>query len=162
MTKVVLSLLCVTTLLTASPAEAARRSRGKSKANATCSATFQRAVALEGQTKLIEARKMISTCVRSRCSTAIKRKCLVRYTELRKNIPSVIPEVRNGQGSLVRDVEVTMDGQMLTPLTDGRALQINPGVHEFSFADEQGVIEKKSIEIAPGQQNRRIVVTTSR
>jgi hypothetical protein len=162
MTRVVLSLLCVTTLLVSFPAGAARRSRGSAKANGVCTAAFQRAVALEGETKLIQARKEISACVKSRCSTAIKRKCLVRYTRLRKNIPSVIPEVRNGNGSLVRDVEVTMDGEMLTPYTDGRALQINPGLHEFSFSDEQGVIDKKSIEIAPGQQNRRIVVTTTR
>ena len=155
-------MLCLTTLLVSLPAGAARRSRGGAKANAACTTALQRAVALEGEAKLIEARKEISTCVKSRCGRAIKRKCLVRYTRLRKNIPTVIPEVRNDKGSLVRDVEVTMDGQMLTPYTDGRALQINPGLHEFSFSDEQGVIDKKSIDVAPGQQNRRIVVTTTR
>jgi hypothetical protein len=96
--------------------------------------------------------------VKARCSTALKRKCLKRYTQIKAQIPSVIPEARDESGRALRDVEVTMDNEMLTPYTDGRAIQINPGLHEFSFSDEHGVIDKKTVEVSPGQRNRRIAV----
>jgi hypothetical protein len=148
--------LCLATLLALPSPSEARRPRAKS--SPACTRAYQKAVALHESARLIEARKEIAACVKAHCSPALKRKCLKRYTQIKAQIPSVIPEVRDESGRPLRDVEVTMDDEMLTPYTDGRPIQINPGQHEFSFSDEHGVIDKKTVDISPGQRNRRIAV----
>src|SRR5262249_29654804 len=51
-------------------------------------------------------------------------------------------------------------GQLLTPRIDGRALPIDPGVHEFSFETEKGVVvATQKLVILQGQRNRALNVS---
>jgi hypothetical protein len=164
MTRVAQLVICTLTLFAwVDPGEAAKRKKKPSaKADAACVEAFKRALELEKEEQFIPARKVLYDCAHAKCGALIKRKCNVRYFVVKRATPSVIPTATDENGDRMTDVEVTMDGQLLTPYTDGKAIEVNPGVHEFSFSDEKGIIAKKNVEIAPGQKNLRVAVSKGR
>jgi hypothetical protein len=54
------------------------------------------------------------------------------------------------------NVRVTMDGELLTDEVNGRALPVDPGVHEFSLETDDGVVATRRIVIMEGRRNRKI------
>jgi hypothetical protein len=139
-----------------------RVAKAKGKPAAACVSSYKRGIKLQDAGKLIDARKAMVMCAQqTRCAAAVRKECKLRYTQLRDEIPSVIPSVTDEKGAPVTDVEVTMDGTLLTAEIDGRAVEINPGVHEFSFASSKGLIAKQKLEISPRQRNRPITISLS-
>src|SRR5256885_1377897 len=68
----------------------------------------------------------------------MRQECIRRFAQLGNDIPSVIPVVTDAAGSPRVDVQVTMDGELLTSRLDGRSLPVDPGVHEFTFSADGG------------------------
>jgi hypothetical protein len=52
-----------------------------------------------------------------------------------------------------------MDGEVLTTQLDGRALPVDPGMHDFSFNVEGGAVISQRIMIVEGQRNQPISVS---
>src|SRR5256885_1949574 len=88
----------------------------------------------------------------------MRQECIRRFAQLGNDIPSVIPVVTDAAGSPRVDVQVTMDGELLTSRLDGRSLPVDPGVHEFTFSADGGVIATQKIMIVQGQRNQPLSV----
>jgi hypothetical protein len=123
-----------------------------------CVAAFNAAQQRAQSGHLREARESFSVCARPSCGDFLRQECTTRYTQLDADIPSVVPIVTDENGAPRVDVQVTMDGEMLTPQLDGRALPVDPGMHEFSFSTDGSVFSGK-ILIVEGQRNRTISVS---
>ncbi|MEA2697234.1 MAG: hypothetical protein QOI66_1505 [Myxococcales bacterium] len=93
-------------------------------------------------------------CAVASCGSFLLHACTSRYTQLDADIPSVVPLVTDGAGDPLRDVQVVMDGQLLTDKLDGHALPVDPGRHEFSFIVGGQTVDTQTILIATGQRNR--------
>jgi hypothetical protein len=52
-----------------------------------------------------------------------------------------------------------MDGELLVSRLDGRAVPVDPGIHDLSFKAPGGVIDDQRIALPLGERNRAIVVT---
>jgi hypothetical protein len=132
---------------------------GKSKERRACETVFKTAGQLEQSGHLRQAKDLLLSCAKSSCGSVLRQRCSVRYAQLESDIPSVVPLVTTETGEPRVDVQVTVDGEPLTPHLDGRALPVDPGLHEFSFTADGAVISTQKVMIVQGQRNRPITVS---
>jgi hypothetical protein len=88
----------------------------------------------------------------------LARKCWTTHSELEVGIPSVVPVATDDGGAPLVDVQLSMDGELLASRFDGRALPVDPGMHEFSFATGGHVFAVQRVLIAEGQHYRSLPV----
>lgn len=135
-------------LLSTTPGGAA----GKPKKPNACGVTYQSALEEQQSDHLRVARETFSRCASPACGS-VSKKCAAAVTQLETQIPSVIPVVTNEEGSPMADVQVTVDGELWAQHLDGRAVPIDPGVHDFSFATDRGVfLATQKVMILQGQR----------
>jgi len=106
-----------------------------------------------------QARELVDTCVREACGYILFRKCASLSSQMTSETPSVVPVVTDEAGKPRIDVRVTMDGEVLTSRLDGRAVPIDPGLHEFSFSVENRATVTRKIMIGQGERNRAISIS---
>jgi hypothetical protein len=123
-----------------------------------CSNVYNNAVELEQAGKLRQARAMLLSGAKAQCIAPVRQQCIKRYTQLESEIPSVVPIVTSEDGEPRVDVQVTIDNELVTNRLDGRALPLDPGLHEFTFSTEGKVIATEKIMIVQGQRNRPISI----
>jgi hypothetical protein len=124
----------------------------------SCALAYKSAVKAQQASRLQEAQKWFAACSKPTCGTLIQRECLLSYDQTVADIPTIIPVVTNVTGEPVLDVKVTMDGVLLTSKIDGRALPVDPGLHEFTFTTAAGSATQKVV-ILQGQRNRPIAMS---
>jgi len=145
-------------LLCATPGTSEPDKAEKATGRKACKEAFKTAQQLEQGAHLRQARDSLQACAKATCSAFMRQECTRRYSQLGSDIPSVVPVVTDAAGVPRVDVQVTMDGELLTARLDGRALPVDPGVHEFSFSADGGVIATQKIMIVQGQRNQPISV----
>jgi hypothetical protein len=121
-----------------------------------CTAAYESAQERERSGHLIEAKESFLTCAKETCGTFLEQECTARYARLNADIPSVVPMVTDDAGAPRVDVAVTMDGEPLISRLDGRAVPVNPGMHEFVFSAGGKVFSRQKLLIGQGQRNRAI------
>jgi hypothetical protein len=126
-----------------------------------CRSAYQSAQEREQSGHMLEARELLATCAKTTCGRSLRNECAIKYTRLDSEIPSVVLHVTDDAGAARVDVQVRIDGKLLTSQVDGQALPVDPGVHEFSFSTETGVFATQKIMIAQGELNRPISMTLS-
>ena len=125
-----------------------------------CTAALKKAQKLEQEGHLQEATKALVRCARSSCGRYLLQECSTRHAQLESEIPSVVPLFTDETGATVSDVQVALDGEPLVSRLDGRALNVDPGLHEFSFRSSAGaVISTEKIMIVQGQRNRLVTAS---
>src|SRR2546429_3100738 len=124
-----------------------------------CEAIYQAGLTLVQKGELQRAQREFVNCAKPKCGHFLEHQCTVEYAELQAETPSVVPVVNDSTGRPIDDVQVTMDGQPLTSRIDGRAIPIDPGVHEFSFEKDQQVLAARKLLVLQGERNRPIVVS---
>jgi hypothetical protein len=150
--------------LWASPAEGKGRRKGGAAAAGggviqTCVADYKSGLQLEETGQLIPARERYVRCAKPACGSPLRDECTTRFTQLDSEIPSVVPIATDAEGSPRFDVEVKMDGQLLTTKLDGHAWQLNPGRHEMTFSADGQVFSTQELLIVQGQRNRTVQAT---
>jgi hypothetical protein len=132
---------------------------GRSKERRACENAYKSALQLEQSAHLRQAKDLLLSCSKIVCGSVLRQRCVARYGQLDSDIPSVVPLVTTETGEPRVDVQVTIDGEPLTPHLDGRSLPVDPGLHEFSFTADGAVISTQKIMIVQGQRNRPITVS---
>jgi hypothetical protein len=146
--------LGVALVLSAKPGASAEPNKAKIKA---CGITFRTAVQLEQSGHLRQAKDTLLACMKATCG-GVKLRCTALFSQLESDTPSVVPLVVDEGGDPRTDVQVTMDNELLTSRLDGRALPVDPGLHEFSFSADGSVLASQKVMIVQGQRNRPINV----
>jgi hypothetical protein len=146
----------VTLVLGARPGEARRAERS---AGGVCAKLFQSAKQLEEAGHLRDAVKTLDECGARRSCGSIARQCQLRYTRLEMEIPSIVPVLKDEAGAPVTEVTLAMDGEPLTGKLDGRPVAVDPGIHEFVFKTDKGVVTTQKIVVVQGQRNRQIDIS---
>lgn len=143
--------VCGAIALSAAPARAERL--GDERA---CVTAFRKAKEHEAAGKLQESKDQLMSCAQAPCSSFIRQQCSSKYNQLESDTPSVVLIVTDASGSPRGDVQVRMDGEPFAQQLDGRALSVDPGMHEFTFAADGVVFATQKIMIVQGQRNRFI------
>jgi hypothetical protein len=137
----------------------AKADTDRSKDERTCQAAYRSAQDSEQSGLLREARAAWGACARPTCGSFLRQECTSRFTQLGSDIPSVVPVVTDAAGEPLADVQLRVDGELFAEQLDGRALQINPGLHEFAFSTQAGVFSTQKIMILQGQRNRLVAAS---
>jgi len=124
----------------------------------SCAASFEKAQVLRESWKLRRAKAALLACAKPACGKVVYRECTKMLSQLENDIPSVVLSAKDDRGEPLVDVQVSMDGEVLTSHLDGRALSIDPGIHHFSFAAPNGVADLAKVPIVQGQRNRALSV----
>jgi hypothetical protein len=134
----------------------------RSKERRTCAASFERAQEMIHGYRLRKARAALLACAKPVCGKVLARECNKEIAQLESDIPSVVLSAKNDTGTPMVDVEVAMDGEPLTSHLDGRAVSVDPGVHQFLFKGADSSVDLVSIPIAQGERNRAVTVQLQR
>jgi hypothetical protein len=98
-------------------------------------------------------------CAKTSCGARLAQECSAKATQLDFDIPSVVPIVTDEEGRPRVDVQIKIDGELLTSRLEGFALPVDPGLHEFTFSAGNDVFARQKIVIAQGQRNRILPVS---
>ncbi len=121
-----------------------------------CQTALKDAKAREQEGALQAARVLFRSCAQNPCSTFVRQQCANRSTKLELDTPTVVLLVTDSAGGTRSDVQVRVDGEPFASQIDGRALPIDPGMHDFSFVVDGHVFATQKILIVQGQRNRFI------
>lgn len=108
--------------------------------------------------RLLEARDKLLTCAHDSCPSVLRRDCGPWLTEVTSSLPTVVVLAKGPDGSDLLDVRVSFDGKQIAASLDGRAIEVDPGVHTFRFeTDGQEPVERKVV-IREGVKNHELTV----
>jgi hypothetical protein len=124
-----------------------------------CRAAYQTGQEKEQAGHLVEASQLFVKCSDEACGTSVWQSCVAHNTQIHLTLPSVIPVVLDESGDPRVDVQVKMDGQLITSQLNGCAIPIDPGSHEFSFSTAAGVFASQKLSIAEGERNRMLTAS---
>ncbi|MEA2698479.1 MAG: hypothetical protein QOI66_2750 [Myxococcales bacterium] len=117
-----------------------------------CQLAFADARQQAGRGHLQKANRLFSQCADPVCGRALANECAARRAQLEPDIPSVVPVLTDREGRPVVEAAVSIDGQPLAAQLDGRAVFVDPGLHEFTFTADGQVVVTEAL-IAQGQRN---------
>jgi hypothetical protein len=141
--------------LVASPALAAAKPKGKP----ACVVAFEQAQEKRRKGRLMAAKEQLLSCARRSCGDIVQRECTTMLDQVRIETPTVVFAVTDARGELLTDVQVKMDGRVITSRLDGRAVSVDPGTHVFSFSTPEGQSTEQQSTIFEGAASQRVAVT---
>lgn len=122
-----------------------------------CAEAYEQAQVTRNSGKLKESEESLRICVRDVCPDFVKIDCGQWLSDVRREMPSVILMVTDSSGNELTDVQVTLDGALLSSALDGRSFEVNPGPHELTF-ERQGAKRSERVSIRQGEKNRVIKI----
>jgi hypothetical protein len=145
-------------LLSAAPAVGEQPSPAQKGDASACMSAFASGQQSEESGRLVQASHLFLECAKTSCGEPLWQRCASHNTQLRTTIPSVVPIVTDAAGQPRVDVQVKVDGQLLTSRLDGMALMVDPGTHELSFSAGGTTFATETVTLLRGQRNRLIPV----
>jgi len=146
-TVLLLGLVATTALVTSS---------ASADVKAACLDASSKAQTLRDAHKLVEAREQLRVCAAALCPSVVQSDCANWLADVEKALPSVVLVAKNGAGSDLADVTVSVDGQLLASKLDGQALPINAGPHTFHFERGDGSTLDRQVIIREGEKNQEV------
>jgi len=128
-----------------------------------CLAASEEALSLRHGEQLTAARQRLLVCSSSSCPRDVRTECLRVLDEVVAVLPTLVFDVKSDQGDDLAGVQVTMDGAPIAQGTEGTALTVDPGPHQFTFQLRGRVPLEKSIVVHEGDKARHesIVLTAA-
>lgn len=146
----VMGIVCTTTLgMAQTPA---------SEPGKDCVQRFEDGQRLRKEGKLKAAAEALIACSQPSCPAFISKECTSLYSEAQASLPSVTIRATDGQGQLLTAVSVYMDGELVSKTLDGRAVALDPGVHEFRFETEGKPTIESKVLVSEGEKNKVVTV----
>ena len=124
----------------------------------TCAAARDAAREAEHANHPRRAAALLQQCSKRPCSDSVRQECSSRFNELEAELPTIVPKVTDPSGAARTDVQVRMDGEVLTQHLTDTPLAVDPGVHEFSFSVGDKLCASQRILIAQGAHERSVPI----
>jgi hypothetical protein len=123
----------------------------------TCVDAFDKGQGLQRANKLVAAHEALLACARPSCPGLVRKDCDDLLLQVESALPSVVISARSG-GHDVTDVTVASDGTQIASVLDGRAITLDPGIHQMRFEMKGAPVLEKQVVVREGQKNQPIVV----
>jgi hypothetical protein len=122
-----------------------------------CADAYEQGQRLRRDRALLESRARFVTCSRV-CPPALQSECAGWLDEVNRALPTVVLGARLADGSDVVDVHVLLDGRPFTDRLDGKAVELDPGEHTFSFRAARGETIEEHVVVREGEKERALAV----
>ena len=127
-------------------------------AKKACAATAEDAQQLRTEKRLGRARKQFIACAQESCPQAVRDDCVQWLAEVERAMPSVVIAVRDEAGSDVAVKRVLVDSELLVEKIDGKAVEVDPGMHRFRAEAEDGTSVELEVVVAEGEKSRAVTL----
>jgi hypothetical protein len=121
-----------------------------------CLAAFEAAQQLRANQKLVAAREELVRCGQASCPGVVREKCVEWLPEVDSALPSLLVAVKDRRGEDAVDVEVRIDGELVTRRLDGSPIPVDPGPHTLQVTIRGSKPKDKRIVAQQGDKLRRI------
>jgi hypothetical protein len=128
---------------------------------AACASGFEQAQILRQSAKLKASRVELLKCVQAVCSRPVQEQCSRWLGEIEPLTPSVIMAA-TVEGHDHSDVQVEVDGELLTNALGGTAVELDPGPHVVKFTYQDYPIVEKDFLLREGEKLRKIKASFKR
>jgi hypothetical protein len=125
----------------------------------TCGEAFDDSQVKRDDGKLLEARQLLRICGGSSCLPTQQSLCSQWLADVETRVPSVVLVAKDRAGRDLADVKVTLDGAPIATRLDGRAFDVDPGLHKFVFELVSGV--KAETTAVANERSKGIVVSVT-
>jgi hypothetical protein len=122
---------------------------------ADCIGASDASIKANNEHKLRAARSQLLVCAAASCPADIRKECVGRVDALNAAIPTIIFQAKDGAGTDIIAVKVTMDAEVIAERLEGTALSIDPGSHTFIFETAGQPAVTKQLVIQQGEKDRR-------
>jgi hypothetical protein len=122
---------------------------------ADCIGASDASIKANNEHKLRAARSQLLVCAAASCPADIRKECVSRVEQLNAAIPTIIFQAKDGAGTDVIAVKVTMDAEVIADHLEGTALSIDPGKHTFVFETAGQPAVTEQLVIQQGEKDRR-------
>ncbi|MGH7437124.1 MAG: hypothetical protein ACRENE_15730, partial [Polyangiaceae bacterium] len=119
-----------------------------------CLAAGQKALDLQKQGKLLDARAQLALCAAPGCGQYISPACQKQGADITAKLPSILFVPKDAEGSELVGVQVTIDGGETRTL-DGKPLTLDPGPHTFRFEALGLRPSERTFALVEGVQGRQ-------
>ena len=99
----------------------------------TCAQAYEKAQEEKTAGRLNAAIQHLKSCIDPSCAKFIREDCVRWMDQTESALPTVVFSVRE-DGKDLTDVEIQCDNKPLTGTLDGKALPVDPGLHDFVFS----------------------------
>jgi hypothetical protein len=123
-----------------------------------CLDAAERAQLARDQRRFIEARQAMIACSAPACPLVVRKDCAKWLEELGARLPGIVVSVRDEDDHDLVDVRVFVDGKLLTPRLDGKALPVDPGEHLFRYEPSRHEPLEERVLVREGETNRLLTV----
>jgi hypothetical protein len=121
-----------------------------------CVESFENGQTLRKAGKLLAASEALIACSQPSCPAFIAKECTELYTQTQNSLPSITVGAVDSQGNALTDISVYLDGKLLTEHPDGRAVQVDPGVHELKFMPQGKPAVIMKALVTEGEKNKLV------
>jgi hypothetical protein len=122
---------------------------------------FESGQMLQKEGKLLAASEALVGCFEATCPPFLSKECSNVYAEVQVILPSITLRATDGQGRLLREVRVLLDGRLIAQRLGGRTIPLDPGVHQLRFENAHRPPVTTEVLIAEGVKNRLVSVKFS-
>jgi hypothetical protein len=110
-----------------------------------CLDAYTRSQPLRAHGALKEARAALLICSRAPCPAALQADCMGWLKEVLDAMPSIVPSVKDGRGTDLLEVRVSVDGAQVASRLDGKPLELEPGEHVLRFESGADFVEQRIV-----------------
>lgn len=127
----------------------------------SCAQAAEASQELRDADRLVDAREQLRVCARDVCPGVVRRDCRKWLMEVDQLVPSVIIFANDLDGRPVHPVTLRIDGRLIKRALDGKALELDPGEHQFAFEADGYVTSTREVVIRTSEKNRdlRVMLT---
>jgi hypothetical protein len=129
---------------------------------ARCNAAYEKADLLVHSStadQLIEAREQVRVCASPTCKAWMAKDCTQWLSEVERRIPTVVFAAKDGDGTDLTDVTVSVENKTIAQRLDGRALEMNPGARLFVFVTADGRRVEQRALVKEGEKAQVVTAT---
>lgn len=106
--------------------------------------------------KLHETRERLLVCARPTCPALVAKDCAQWVGQVNDEQPTIVFAARDAAGQDVARARVLVDGALLVPSLDGRAVEVDPGEHVFRCEFEGGRTLEAHLVVRSGEKRRTV------
>jgi hypothetical protein len=109
--------------------------------------------------KLTSARTSFLQCAAEECPTVVREECARLLGSVETSLPTLVFDAKDAKGNSTKNVEISVDGNVIADKLRATAIGIDPGEHRFQFKGPGGKVVTQNITVLEGQKNRLIEIS---
>jgi hypothetical protein len=125
--------------------------------DATCTEAFSAAPEQIKKGQFALAHVALLRCAEEPCPHAMRPLCAEELRQLEPRVPSVVLSARSSEGKDVVDARVLDHGVVIASSLDGRAVDVDPGLHVFRFERPGEAAQDVQVLVREGEKDRAVL-----